>query len=220
MQNIFRQTVLPFLIIIFLFTGVSYAQAPIQGRVVNIADGDTITVLQNNLQYKIRLYGIDTPEKSQDFGMRAKQFTSDMVFKQHIKVVVYDIDRYKRTVGMVYIGQKCLNEELVKNGFAWVYKRYCKESFCNEWLQLEQEAREKKLGLWVYDDPVPPWEYRHGTNKKRPVNYSGPYHGNTNSHVFHAPWCKHFNCKNCTKILQDKASAVNAGYRPCGFCKP
>ena len=63
-----------------------------------MADGDTITVLQNSKQYKIRLYGIDTPEKKQDFGKKAKRFTSSMVFKQHVKVVAYDSDRYGRTV--------------------------------------------------------------------------------------------------------------------------
>jgi micrococcal nuclease len=96
-----------FLIIILIFsvTIISHAQTPIQGKVISIADGDTITVLQNSKQYKIRLYGIDTPEKKQDFGQKAKQFTSSMVFKQHVKVVVYDTDRYGRTVGVVYIGQ-------------------------------------------------------------------------------------------------------------------
>ena len=105
MNKIFLQTIFYF-IIVFFISGISYAQAPIQGKVVGIADGDTITVLQDNQQFKIRLYGIDTPEKSQDFGQKAKQFTSDMVFKQHVKVIAYDSDRYGRTVGMVYIGQK------------------------------------------------------------------------------------------------------------------
>ena len=216
MKKIFQRTI--YLIIIFLITGVSYAQPPIQGKVVSIADGDTITVLQNSKQFKIRLYGVDTPEKSQDFGQKAKQFTSGMVYKQHVKVVAYDIDRYGRTVGMVYTGQKCLNEELVKNGFAWVYRKYCSESFCNQWAQLEREAREKKLGLWIYDNPIPPWDFRSGKSIKS--NITGVYHGNVSSLVFHAPGCKHFNCKNCIKIFQDRKSAVDAGYKPCGICKP
>ena len=131
MKRITHHTI--YFIIIFLITGISFAQTPIQGKVISIADGDTITVLQDNKQYKIRLYGIDTPEKKQDFGQKAKQFTSDMVFKQYVKVVSYDIDRYGRTVGMVYIGQKCLNEELIRSGLAWVYKKYCSESFCKQW---------------------------------------------------------------------------------------
>ena len=220
MKKIFQHIIL-FSFIIFLFLpGISYAQPPIQGKIVSVADGDTITVLENSKQYKIRLYGIDTPEKSQDFGQKAKQFTSDMVFKQHVKVVVYDIDRYGRTVGTVYIGQKCLNEELIRNGFAWVYRKYCSESFCNDWLQLEQEAREKKLGLWIYDNPIPPWNFRRGEPNKIKDKITGAYHGNVSSHVFHAPWCKHFNCKSCTKVFQDRELAINAGYKPCGICKP
>ncbi len=218
MKKIFRHIILFSFINLLFLSGISYALTPIQGKVVSVADGDTITVLQDSKQYKIRLYGVDSPEKKQDFGQKAKQFTSDMVFKQHVKVVAYDIDRYGRTVGMVYIGQKCLNEELIRNGFAWVYKKYCSESFCNDWLQLERKAREKKLGLWVYDNPIPPWDFRSGKLTKS--NVTGVYHGNVSSLVFHAPDCKHFNCKRCTKVFQDRELAINAGYKPCGICKP
>ena len=216
-SKIFLQAIFCFIIVFFL-SGISHAQSPIQGMVVSVADGDTITVLQDSKQYKIRLYGIDTPEKRQDFGQKAKKFTSDMVFKQYVKVVVYDIDKYGRTVGMVYMGKKCLNEELIRNGFAWVYKKYCPDPFCNNWIQLEQEARGKKLGLWIYDNPIPPWDFRKSKSSKN--NISGVYHGNVSSHVFHAPGCKHFNCKSCTKVFQDRESAMSKGYRPCGFCNP
>lgn len=209
-------------IIVLCLLMIAQAQAmeKIAGKVVGIADGDTITVLQDNKQYRIRLYGIDTPEKRQDFGQRAKQFTSKMVFRKPVEVRPLDIDRYKRIVGLVYVKDQCLNKELVKAGFAWVYQKYCKKSFCNNWLKLEQAARTNKLGLWVYDNPIPPWDFRHGKKHKRNANYSGPYHGNVNSHVFHAPWCKHFDCKNCTKVFQDKNIAISKGYRPCGICKP
>lgn len=218
MKKISGCIILLYPIIIFFLSGISYAQPQIQGKVVSVADGDTITILQNNKQYKIRLYGIDTPEKKQDFGQKAKKFTSDMVFKQDVKVIAYDIDRYGRTVGMVYIDQKCLNEELIRNGFAWVYKRYCGEDFCRHWQQLEQEARTNKHGLWIYDNPIPPWDFRRDKSSKS--NISGAYHGNVNSLVFHAPTCKYFNCKNCTKIFQDRELVINAGYKPCGICKP
>ena len=143
-----------------------------------------------------------------------------MVFRQQVKVVAYDTDRYGRTVGLVYIGNKCLNEELIKNGLAWVYKRYCSESFCNHWLKLEKEARVNKHGLWTYDNPIPPWEFRRGKSNKSKFKISREYHGNISSHIFHAPDCKYFNCKKCTKILQNRESAIKSGYRPCGICKP
>ena len=219
MKKISHYIIFYFIIVLFL-SGISYAQSPIQGKVVGVADGDTITVLQDSKQYKIRLYGIDTPEKKQGFGQKAKKFTSDMVFRQQVKIVAYDTDRYGRTVGMVYIGKKCLNEELIKNGYAWVYKKYCSESFCNRWLQLERKARVNKLGLWTYDNPVAPWEIRRGKSNKSKDKISGKYHGNISSHIFHAPDCKYFNCKKCTKILQNRESAIKSGYRPCGICKP
>ena len=90
-----------------------------------------ITVLQNRTQYKIRLYGIDTPEKAQDFGKRAKQFTSDLVcsvWERGKKVIQEDIDRYERIVGMVYVDDICVNEAIVKNGFAWVYQKILQQT--------------------------------------------------------------------------------------------
>jgi micrococcal nuclease len=220
MKKIFRYILALFLIVILLVPFISHAQSSIQGKVVGVADGDTITVLQNSKQYKIRLYGIDTPEKKQDFGQKAKQFTSSMVFKQHVKVVVYNTGKYGRTIGVVYIGQKCLNEELVKNGLAWIYKRYCSESFCNHWLKLEQDARANKLGLWTYDNPIPPWDFRRGKSNKSKDKIPGEYHGNVSSHILHASDCKYFDCKKCTKIFQNRESAIKSGYRPCDICKP
>ncbi|WP_319405809.1 thermonuclease family protein [uncultured Desulfosarcina sp.] len=133
-----------------------------QGEVVGISDGDTITVLHNGKGEKIRLYGIDTPEMKQAFGKRAKQFTSDQVFRKTVKVVPMDTDRYGRTVGMVYpiSGAESLNEAIVREGYAWVYRKYCKADFCAGWLEVEQTAKGRGLGLWVDGSAVPPWEFR------------------------------------------------------------
>jgi|LGVF01.1.fsa_nt_gb endonuclease YncB( thermonuclease family) len=100
-----------------------------QGKVVGISDGDTITVLHNNRGEKVRLYGIDTPEKRQDFGNKAKQFTSNMVFGKHVEVESVTKDRYGRTVGLIYINGQCLNEELIRTGFAWVYIKLLQEGY-------------------------------------------------------------------------------------------
>ena len=131
------------------------------GEVVGVADGDTITVLHNGKGERVRLYGIDTPEKRQAFGKKAKQFTSSMVFGKTVKVETKDFDRYGRTVGLVSINGESLNETLIKAGYAWVYSRYCKESFCKDWLNLESVARSGKIGLWSDPDPMPPWDFRH-----------------------------------------------------------
>lgn len=114
------------------------------GKVVGIADGDTITVLENRTQYKIRLFGVDCPEKSQDFGNRAKQFTSDLVFGKMVQVISEDIDRYGRTVGMLMIDGKCLNEEIVKAGYAWVYNQYCKKPYVISGIDMKKQPGMKK----------------------------------------------------------------------------
>jgi len=135
------------------------------GKVIGVADGDTITVLQNREQVKIRLYGIDCPEKGQAFGTKAKQFTSDMVFGKIVKVKRIDTDRYGRTVAMVAVGVLLLNEELVKAGLAWVYDYYCDKPICESWKWFQLWARQDKRGLWSDPNPVPPWEYRRKRRK-------------------------------------------------------
>ncbi|MCB2141137.1 thermonuclease family protein [bacterium] len=155
------------LLIVIFFLAITikvHADDVIVGKVVGVADGDTITVLENRTQYKIRLYGIDTPESHQDFGNRAKQFTSDLVYGKQVRVVTKDIDRYGRIVGMVYVGDVCVNESLVESGMAWVYRKYCRMETCGSWLDLESQAMDGDIGLWSHPNPVAPWEYR---KKKR-----------------------------------------------------
>jgi endonuclease YncB( thermonuclease family) len=136
------------------------------GKVVKVADGDTITVLHNGRGERVRLYGIDTPEKGQDFWRRAKAFTADRVAGKVVTVVPLDVDRYGRTVGLVYPGGEgqsvSVNEELVANGLAWVFLRYCHEGFCGSWTELEGKAQQAQIGLWALPDPVSPWDFRGG----------------------------------------------------------
>jgi len=131
----------------------------ITGWVVSIADGDTFTLLTNEKkQVKIRLYGIDCPERKQPFGTAAKQKLSELVFDKQVQVKKMDIDRYGRTVAIVYgEANSCINEEMLKSGFAWHYIQYDNSAY---WQQLEDKARGKKIGLWAEKDPVPPWQWR------------------------------------------------------------
>jgi micrococcal nuclease len=130
------------------------------GKVIGIADGDTITVLRDKQQVRIRFYGIDCPEGGQAFSKKAKQFTSDKVFGKVVEVEPVDVDRYGRTVALVAVFRRLVNEELVNAGFAWVYTRYCDRPICERWKVLEQEAREANRGLWADPNPIPPWEFR------------------------------------------------------------
>jgi micrococcal nuclease len=145
------------LVLLVLFPSLSWAWS---GKVVGVTDGDTITVLHAGRGEKIRLYGIDCPEKGQDFGTRAKQATSTLVFGKVVEVEPVDVDRYGGTVALVTVGTTLVNEELVREGLAWVYTRYCKRSVCRAWGLLEEEAREARRGLWAAPYWVPPWQFR------------------------------------------------------------
>jgi micrococcal nuclease len=182
-------------------------------------------VSDEDLQNLVSLRFFQSPEGGQDFGNRAKKFVSDIVFGKQVRVVKMDIDRYDRVVGMVYVGDVNVNEELVKNGLAWVYQRYCKISICSSWLALEAQAMAAKIGLWSHANPVAPWEFRRNQRtSQQPVSDPSPgeivYHGNRNSKVFHHPSCKDYNCKNCVIRFGSRQEAVSAGFRPCGGCRP
>lgn len=135
------------------------AMDPVVGKVVKIADGDTITVLEGRTQHKVRLYGIDCPERGQAFGKKAKQFTSSMAAGKTVTLIVRDKDRYGRLVADVVLPDgQVLNYEIVRAGFAWWYQKYAPGNKSLE--ALEAEAREKRRGLWYDKEPVPPWEWR------------------------------------------------------------
>ena len=132
------------------------------GLVIGISDGDTITVLRDGReQVKIRLYGIDCPEKRQAWGNRATQATKRLCVGKMVDVQKIDIDRYGRTVAIVTLPDgRMLQEMLVVEGMAWVWPRYCKLPVCQDWSEIEAKARESKTGLWRDAEPVPPWEWR------------------------------------------------------------
>ncbi len=139
------------------FAQSSFAQ--LIGKVVSIADGDTFTMLVNNERIRIRLHGIDCPEKNQDFFNVAKEFLSNYVFDKIVTVKEMDTDRYGRTIGMVVVDSVNVNEKLLEAGLAWHYTQYDKNP---AWAKLEREAKNKKLGLWSLPNPIPPWDYRKG----------------------------------------------------------
>ena len=136
----------------------------IQGRVVGVTDGDTVTVLDADLvQHKIRLSGIDAPEKKQAYGQRSKESLSDLVFDKNVKVETDKKDRYGREVCKILVNGMDANLEQVTRGFAWHYKAYEREQSVNDRLLYtfaENEAKATKRGLWRDAEPIPPWEFR------------------------------------------------------------
>jgi micrococcal nuclease len=163
-------------LLVLAFAASSREDEVIFGKIVGVADGDTVTLLESRTQHTIRLFGIDTPERHQAFGKRAGLFTSERVFGKQVSVIRRDTDRYGRLVGIVYVDGVCLNEALLKNGLAWVYPAYCKIPICVEWTSLEAKARTDKLGLWSHPDPLPPWEFRRNRRKSRVQDDHGQAH--------------------------------------------
>ena len=149
------------LVVLLLPAGTVLTSTPrgeISGNVVKIADGDTLTVLdESNTQHKIRLAGIDAPEKGQAFGKKAREKLAEKVFRKTVRVEVIDVDRYRREVGRIYLGDRFINMEMVSDGFAWRYVQYDRPG---EFTAAENEAREHRRGLWADPDPMPPWEWR------------------------------------------------------------
>ena len=134
------------------------------GRVINVADGDTITVLDDtHTQHKIRLTGIDAPEKRQAFGNVSKQSLVEQVAGQSVAVEWVKVDKYGRKVGKVLLAGLDCNLVQVKRGLAWHYKQYQREQLPADqqsYAAAEIEARTAKLGLWRDADSMPPWEFR------------------------------------------------------------
>jgi micrococcal nuclease len=143
------------LLLFFSFQSVS----EFQGKVISILDGDTIEVLTSDLKkVRIRLSGIDCPERSQAFGEAAKQFAASLCFQKNVLVKVHGKDQYGRTIGEIFLPDKqSLNQLIVQSGYAWHYKRYSSDK---KLAILEEFAKQNKLGLWQHPNPTPPWEFR------------------------------------------------------------
>ncbi|PJZ39968.1 hypothetical protein CH370_18770 [Leptospira kmetyi] len=143
-------------IILLIFPQLLFSKS-IEGKVVKVSDGDTLTVLSDQTEYKIRLNGIDAPEKAQNFGRIAKNALSRLVFKKRVEVQLQGRDKYRRYLGTVYFNGKEINLEMIKLGFAWHYKKYSNDE---NYARAEEIAKSKSIGLWSQESPVPPWEYR------------------------------------------------------------
>ncbi|WP_447963982.1 thermonuclease family protein [Nitrospira sp. Ecomares 2.1] len=224
--------------VIIGFAATAFA-ADFQAKVIHIADGDTITVLKKkNQQIKIRLNGIDCPEKAQAYGNKAKKFTNDLVHGEMVTIMAFDQDRYGRTIGDVILDDgRILNQELIKAGYAWWFFKYSDDEQLGI---LEVKAKIAKMGLWAGEDPVPPWIFRHRNKLATlpsdqltdgPANLttpsvpsdpmtSLPILGNRRSHKYHRPDCPSYHAispKNRVPFDSSQA-AENSGYRLAGNC--
>ncbi|MDP1635997.1 MAG: thermonuclease family protein [Gallionellaceae bacterium] len=151
------------LLAVLLFAAPSGA-ATLQGRVVAVTDGDTVKVLDaSHTEWKIRLMGIDAPEKKQAFGNRSKSNLSDLVYGKSVTVEYSKKDRYGRIVGKILVNGVDANLEQVRAGMAWHYKQYAKEQIAEDretYARAEEQSRTGRQGLWKDVAPEPPWDWR------------------------------------------------------------
>lgn len=147
---------------VVISTGIQGAE--LVGKVIAIADGDTITVLdEDRRQHKVRLQAVDAPEKGQEHWRASKQHLAGRVFSQQVTVEYSKADRYGRIVGRVLRDGEDINLELLRVGAAWLYRKYSRElpaRMQSDYAAAEMSARKEKQGLWRYASPAPPWEWR------------------------------------------------------------
>ena len=209
----------------------------IGGRVVGVADGDTITVLDaSNSQHRIRLQGIDAPESRQAFGARLKQHLSDLVFNKEVSVEWEKRDRYGRVLGKVLVGgsDACLAQ--VRAGMAWHYKYYENEQSPGDrrlYAEAEREAREAGRGLWFDPNPIPPWDFRRGrrgAEAESPPSESGGRWGQEpepdaqsltvyvtrTGHKYHRDGCRYLRHSRFPMALGE----ARKRYGACSVCRP
>jgi endonuclease YncB( thermonuclease family) len=185
---------------------------PFNAKVIGVSDGDTITILDTRdtrpQSVTVRLQGIDAPEGKQDYGKRSKAALSGLVFGQVVTIHDQGPDRYGRTIADVHAGETWVNQSMVRDGWAWHYKKHSTDS---RLAKAEEIARESRAGLWAdQNEPVPPWEYR--VMQKAKTAPSGPRWLNTSSNMRHNSGCKYFE-----NTKRGRLSDSDEG-RACGMC--
>lgn len=146
-------------IVLFILILCSYANSlEFIGKVVKVSDGDTVTILTSDkTQHKIRLNDIDAPEKKQAFGNKSKDNLAKYIAGKTVTVQYQKKDKYKRILGTIYYNNKDINLQQVKDGYAWVYKKYSNNQ---TYYKEETKAKESKKGLWIEKNRIAPWEFR------------------------------------------------------------
>lgn len=151
---------LPIFFFLFFISATVASAQKFTVKVVGVFDGDTFTAInRDNLQLKIRINGIDAPEKGQDFGNKAKQALSDYIYGKDITIDVQSQDRWGRYISYVFTpGGKDVSLLMLEEGMAWHFKRY---DVTEEYAKAEERAKANNKGLWSMPNPVAPWDYRH-----------------------------------------------------------
>lgn len=176
MKQVLKRIIAP-LCLLLLFALPAAAKDPIrivEGKVVKVSDGDTVQVVTaDGTKLKSRLYGIDAPETpkgnhrngkvnkpGQPYGEEAERALAQKIAGKAIRLEIMDIDQYKRMVSRIILNGRDINQEMVREGWAWAYKQYLQSPYASEYIGAEKQARAARLGLWQQGNPQPPWEFR------------------------------------------------------------
>ena len=143
----------------------SIAQADITGKVVDVSDGDTLTIKYKKIKVKVRLQNIDAPEHGQPYGDAARDILKALVWHQKVTIRGGEkLDQYNRALGIVEMDGLNVNAMMVEMGWAWVYEQYNTDAALKS---LEIKARNERRGLWQDSYPTAPWAWRHNKPKTR-----------------------------------------------------
>lgn len=192
-----------------------YVGATINAAVTSIVDGDTVHVaLGDGATITIRLDGIDSPERGEPFSDRATRETRVLLLTKQVQVRGTDVDRYGRLVARLVVDGVDVSTQLVRDGLACHFTRYSSDATL---AAAQREAQQRGAGFWAAGAQKPACAV--GAMKTQaPAGVAGPFHGNSSSHVYHAPGCTNYNCRNCTRVFASGAEAEAAGFRPAGDC--
>ena len=195
--------------------------------VTRVVDGDTVVVRHRGKTEKVRLLHVDTPEsvhpdpaRNSSLGKAASAYTRSRLLGKQVSLAFGPErrGRYGRLLAYVILDGINVNLELVRRGWSPYYTKYGKSrTLHNEFTAAQRMAKSNAFNIWA---PAS------GYDRKKPkpgksITVSGEgFRGNTRSKVFHRPSCRHFNCTRCTAVFKQRDTAVNAGYRPCGICRP
>lgn len=192
-------------------------------HVVAVPDGDTVDVVRDGerLALRVRLDGVDTPERGEPFNAQATRFTRSLLFDQRVDVRGTDVDRYGRLVARITrVGQDA-SLALLHAGLACHFTRYSADPVLT---RGAADARTFRRGFWAASGNGLPRCARGAqatpasATPPRAGTSTGTLHGNTSSHVYHASWCPNYRCRNCTAVFATARDAQAAGYRPAADC--
>jgi endonuclease YncB( thermonuclease family) len=205
----------------------SAAADTLLGRVIRIADGDTITIQDHDgRQHKIRLNGIDAPEIGQEFGLASKRHLTKLILDREVAVSWRKVDRYGRLVAKITIGDRDVNLEQLRAGMAWYFRKYAGDIAIDDrpvYEKAEADAKGDRRGLWEQTNPIAPWDYRAGQEPDESGATTGdlPIIGNRNSGIYHRPDCPDYRKVSPRNRVEFKTEddAVRAGFRKAGNCR-